>query len=90
MPQAGEIWLAEIPFTSGVASKLRPVLVLWQDGAAGVAFDRVTERAGGNAIEHRQIGVEQHLLPSHEMSQSLDPFSGRRLRHWKVVHDCIG
>ncbi len=33
MPQAGEIWLAEIPFTSGIASKLRPVLVLWQDAA---------------------------------------------------------
>ena len=33
MPKAGEIWLAEIPFTSGVASKLRPVLVLWEDAA---------------------------------------------------------
>ena len=31
MPRAGEFWLAEIPFTSGVASKLRPVLVLWAD-----------------------------------------------------------
>jgi len=26
MPKAGEFWLAEIPFTSGMASKLRPVL----------------------------------------------------------------
>ena len=33
MPKAGEIWLAEIPFTSGAASKLRPVLLLWEDGA---------------------------------------------------------
>src|SRR2546426_2989580 len=33
MPKAGEIWLAEIPFTSGVASKVRPVLVLWEDSA---------------------------------------------------------
>ena len=42
MPQAGEIWLAEIPFTSGVASKLRPVLVLWQD-AADVVVAAVTK-----------------------------------------------
>ena len=33
MAQPGEVWLADIPFTSGVASKLRPVLVLWIDGA---------------------------------------------------------
>jgi hypothetical protein len=31
MPQPGEIWLADIPFTSGLASKLRPILVLWID-----------------------------------------------------------
>jgi mRNA interferase MazF len=31
MPHAGELWLAEIPFTSGVASKIRPVLLLWED-----------------------------------------------------------
>ena len=29
MPQPGEVWIADIPFTSGTASKLRPVLVLW-------------------------------------------------------------
>jgi mRNA interferase MazF len=33
MPQPGEVWLADIPFTSGTASKLRPVLVLWTDAA---------------------------------------------------------
>jgi hypothetical protein len=33
MPQPGEVWLADIPFTSGAASKLRPVLVLWRDAA---------------------------------------------------------
>jgi mRNA interferase MazF len=33
MPQPGEIWLADIPFTNGVASKLRPVIVLWTDVA---------------------------------------------------------
>jgi mRNA interferase MazF len=42
MPRAGEIWLAEIPFTSGVASKLRPVLVLWED-AADVVVAAVTK-----------------------------------------------
>jgi mRNA-degrading endonuclease toxin of MazEF toxin-antitoxin module len=31
MPRAGEIWLADIPFTSGLASKVRPVLILWVD-----------------------------------------------------------
>jgi mRNA interferase MazF len=33
MPSPGEIWLANIPFTDGRASKIRPVLVLWIDGA---------------------------------------------------------
>jgi len=28
MPQPGEIWLAAIPFTSGVAAKLSATLVL--------------------------------------------------------------
>lgn len=32
-PFPGEIWLAEIPFTDGSASKIRPVLVLWLDSA---------------------------------------------------------
>jgi hypothetical protein len=31
MPQPGEVWIADIPFTGGAASKLRPVLVLWTD-----------------------------------------------------------
>jgi mRNA interferase MazF len=33
MPSPGEIWLANIPFTNGRASKIRPVLVLWLDAA---------------------------------------------------------
>src|SRR5438309_2108179 len=44
MPKAGEIWLADIPFTSGVASKLRPVLVLWED-ASDVVVAAVTKAA---------------------------------------------
>jgi len=34
--QAGELWLANIPFTSGMASKIRPVLILWLDGLDAV------------------------------------------------------
>ena len=41
MPQPGEFWLADIPFTNGAASKLRPVLVLWTD-AADVVVAAVT------------------------------------------------
>ncbi len=41
MPQPGEFWLADIPFTTGAASKLRPVLVLWTD-AADVVVAAVT------------------------------------------------
>ena len=36
MSQPGEVWIADIPFTSGTASKLRPVLVLWTDAADAV------------------------------------------------------
>ena len=34
--QAGEFWLADIPFTDGTASKVRPVLILWLDGRDAV------------------------------------------------------
>lgn len=30
--RAGELWVAEIFFTDGSASKKRPVLILWVDG----------------------------------------------------------
>jgi len=42
--QAGELWLANIPFTDGSASKVRPVLVLWLD-AADVVVAVVTSAA---------------------------------------------
>jgi mRNA interferase MazF len=29
--QPGEFWIADIPFTNGLSSKKRPVLVLWTD-----------------------------------------------------------
>ena len=44
MPQPGEIWLADIPFTHGAASKRRPVLILWID-AADVVVAAVTSAA---------------------------------------------
>ena len=44
MPRPGEIWLAAIPFTSGVAAKIRPVLILWED-AADVVVTAVTSAA---------------------------------------------
>jgi mRNA interferase MazF len=43
--QAGEIWLANIPFTDGSASKIRPVLVMWLDGLDAVVAV-VTSAAG--------------------------------------------
>jgi mRNA interferase MazF len=30
--KAGELWIAEITFTDGSASKKRPILILWIDG----------------------------------------------------------
>ena len=50
MPQPGEIWLGEIPFTSGAASKLRPVLILWID-AADVVVAAVTSAAPRSATD---------------------------------------
>lgn len=35
-PSPGEIWLAEILFTDGSASKIRPALVLWLDAGDAV------------------------------------------------------
>jgi len=35
--QAGEFWVADIPFTGGGGSKKRPILVLWLDGDDVVA-----------------------------------------------------
>ena len=37
MSQPGEIWLAEIPFTGGAASKIRPMPILWLDARDAVA-----------------------------------------------------
>jgi mRNA interferase MazF len=34
--QAGELWLADIPYTHGKASKVRPALILWLDGLDAV------------------------------------------------------
>jgi len=34
--RAGDFWVAEISYTSGAASKKRPVLILWIDGVDAV------------------------------------------------------
>lgn len=52
MPQAGEIWLADIPFTSGSASKIRPVLILWVD-ASDVVVAAVTSAQPRSASDVR-------------------------------------
>jgi mRNA interferase MazF len=44
MSRPGEIWLAEIPFTNGAASKIRPVLILWVD-AGDVVVAVITSAA---------------------------------------------
>jgi mRNA interferase MazF len=50
MPRPGEVWIADIPFTSGAASKLRPVLVLWTD-AADVVVAAVTSAQPRSATD---------------------------------------
>ncbi|HUP82192.1 MAG TPA: type II toxin-antitoxin system PemK/MazF family toxin [Pirellula sp.] len=50
MAQPGEVWLADIPFASGVDSKLRPVLVLWID-AADVVVAAVTSAKPRSATD---------------------------------------
>ena len=50
MPQPGEVWIADIPFTSGTDSKLRPVLVLWTD-AADVVVAAVTSAPPRSATD---------------------------------------
>jgi mRNA interferase MazF len=50
MPLAGELWLADIPFTGGVGSKIRPVLVLWED-AADVVVAVVTSAGPRSATD---------------------------------------
>jgi mRNA interferase MazF len=48
--QPGEFWVADIPFTHGTASKRRPILVLWLDGADLVAA-AVTSAAPRSATD---------------------------------------
>jgi hypothetical protein len=57
---------------------------------ARVASDSAIERASSDAIKHCQIGVQQHLLPSHKTDQSFDSFNGNQLRHSEVIHERVG
>jgi mRNA interferase MazF len=49
-PSPGEIWLADIPFTDGSTSKIRPVLILWLD-AADVVVTAVTSAPPRSATD---------------------------------------
>ena len=48
--QAGEFWVANIPFTNGLGSKKRPVLVLWLDANDAVVA-AVTSASPGSAMD---------------------------------------
>ena len=50
--QAGEFWLADIPFTDGSGTKIRPVLVLWIDGldAAVAAVTSAAPRTPSDVV----------------------------------------
>ena len=47
---AGDFWVAEIPFTDGLGSKKRPVLVLWLDGS-DVVIAAVTSAAARSSTD---------------------------------------
>ena len=55
MRQPGEIGLADIPLTNGSASKLRPVLALWNDAAEVVvaAVTSAQPRTGSDVALQR-------------------------------------
>ena len=80
MPVAGEIWLADIPFTSGAASKLRPILVLWADAADVVAA--VSEAASRSLtdVPLDDWRVEGLVVPSTVRLSRLDCLEQVRLR----------
>ena len=59
MPLAGEFWLADIPFTNGVASKLRPVLLLWEDAADVVVAVVTSANPAPLPMLHQGNGLQQ-------------------------------
>ncbi len=80
--QPGELWLADIPFTSGSASKKRPVLVLWLD-AQDVVVAPVTSAAPRSPtdvplIDWRSAGLR---VPSTVRLSRLDCLEQARLIH---------
>ena len=50
--QPGELWVANIPFTSGSGFKNRPVLILWLDGMDAVvaAVTSATPRSATDVL----------------------------------------
>jgi hypothetical protein len=63
--KAGELWIAEITFTDGSASKKRPILILWIDGD-DVVVAAVTKKLGKLSANDAQSLMEvwiQHVKP---------------------------
>jgi mRNA-degrading endonuclease toxin of MazEF toxin-antitoxin module len=58
MPHPGELWLAAIPFTTGVAAKIQPVLILWEDAADVVVatVTSVSPRSASDVSLRRRFG----------------------------------
>lgn len=81
MPQPGEIWLAEIPYTGGTASKLRPVLVLWVSAAdvVAVAVTSIAPRAVTD-VPLRDWATEGLRVPSSVKLLRLDALEQSVLR----------
>ena len=81
MPSPGEIWLADIPFTHGAASKLRPVLILWTD-AADVVVAAVTSAPprSPSDVSLRDWSAEGLRVPSTVRLSRLDCLEQSLLR----------
>jgi mRNA interferase MazF len=81
MARAGEIWLADIPFTSGVAFKRRPVLVLWED-AGDVVVAAVTSAPPRSTkdIAFQDWAAEGLRVPSTVRLSRLDCLEAALLR----------
>jgi hypothetical protein len=56
---AGEIWLADILFTDGSASKIRPVLVFWVDAVVAVVTSAAPSKWGGTITLSRNFETKQ-------------------------------
>ena len=84
--KAGDLWVAEIIFTDGSASKKRPVLILWIDGTDVVVaavtsskprtqVEKMTLATVDSAFDRYQIDQLQSQLPTARYANDADNFS---------------